>query len=79
MSCLRMNAGNVWAANGIGAVLAEDGRLAEAAEVLNAVQVRLARSTATARPVQEALRYAGAMPSALFAAAWKVVVQGQTS
>jgi hypothetical protein len=32
-------AGNVWAANGIGAVLAEEGRLAEAAEVLNAVQV----------------------------------------
>ncbi len=34
-----MFAGNVWAANGVGAVLAEKGRLGEAAEVLFAVQV----------------------------------------
>ena len=36
-----MFAGNVWAANGVGAVLAEKGRLGEAAEVLFAVQVSL--------------------------------------
>ena len=38
-SSVHIFAGNVWAANGVGAVLAEKGRLGEAAEVLFAVQV----------------------------------------
>ena len=36
---MHTSAGNVWAANGVGAVLAEKGRLSEAADVLFAVQV----------------------------------------